>query len=413
MKQFLVVVLISVIIASPAMATDTAVKSMSLPTWATNDESLTYTLFPQLLPEFTNRFVLEYGGMGVRSYLNVNLFNGTALIGANMPFSGNVQTGNNQFMIGYGFKSNIGKIGIAFAMGPNLHSTTSLATDVPKTKGGNEYYNSSGSYQLLLGLSKKIIVPMDISLLVTYPYNTVTEATEVDQNNGKELRYAIERKSGLGIHLEARAKLSKDALVGAGIGFEYAGYINEEKNWAPPNYNLQNENKITTSDYKFILGTGGTYVWHPNKRIMIKPALLGQLILDFYKQKNYVYVIGTTKNTTTPDDHWSLGLNLVGYFGGEALIYKSWKFRAGISKNLLYLEYKKTQSLNQNDKVTSGKSETLVNSNALTFTTGIGGKIGFVNIDLLLNTNFFLNGPYLLSGVPSTFATQVAFSIVW
>ncbi len=411
-KMLLILFLLLFGLAGTVGATDTAVQSMSLPVWATDDDALIYTLFPQLTPDFSNRFVLEYGLLGMRGYLDTSLLGGTGLLGVGMP-GGDVANGNNQFLVGYGFDTKLGKMGVLFSYGVDSYSMETLPTDVPRSEGGDENHVSQGAYQLILGLSTKVVIPVDLSFIISYSYNTISEVTQVDPANGKELYYHLEDRNAFNMHIVGRGKLGENWDVITGLGFFYDGYNNKDKNWSAVDYSLQTRTEDEKTDYTFVLGMGSTYKWKPASGILIKPTILGQVYFDSYNESNTRYIANVTDTTITPLDRWSIGFNLDFFIGGEFKVYKSWKFRAGLSDTVLAFEYRSNESRDGSDNVTDANSETYVNSGNVTISTGIGGKIGIVNIDMLLNTNFFLNGPYILSGVPSTFSGQVAFSVMW
>ena len=411
MKKVAALFFIAFIISVPLKATETAVSSMQLPVWATEDDSLTYTLFPQLLPDFSQRLVLEYGAVGIRGYTNFEVLGGTSMFGVTFPYQGNVVNGNPQFAIGYGRSAGPGKMGVVLFLGPNHDSINPVEPEITTVSNRFSNYASYGNVGLLAGISTKIVIPVDLSFSISYPYRTVSEVTGED-SQGHEISYDIERESGLNIGLNARSKLS-DFYLDAGISFNYYNKLEDSKRWVPPAYDLQQEAKKDNDDYLINLFLGGVYNWKPVNGVLIKPGLVGVLTLDFYSEEVYSYISHVTRTTVTPVDSWSVGVSFVAYMGGEAKLYKSWKLRGGIAKPVLGVNYKKEVSLNSDEKIVNGETETLVVSSPAVLTLGVSGKIGFVVIDMRLNTNFFLNGPYFLSGTATPLAAQVAFSMVW
>ncbi|GEM_PF-6716524 len=412
MKKSLVLLVVLIFLAGPGhlFATTTYLNSLNIPVWATNDDFIAQSMFPQLIPVFSKRFVLEYSGTNIWGYTYLPLLSGNAALILNRPYSGSIANGTNVFGAGYSMNlGSLGRGGFILTFGRNSNDYTELPTDVPKTKGGSENYSSSGHVGLLAGISLHPGMPVDLSLGISFPYEHIS--SNINDDSGHTIASSLDNSNGFGLSLNGRTRINKFRIYG-NINYQYSGRETANKTWGGATYDLLTENSSDESDNKIDIAGGISYPLSPVKGLLIRSGATVDIGYEGFTKDQHLYVRDVSSTTITPEDRWSLNFTLDAFLSGVMNIYKSWYLLGGIRKIIFY-SYSRSKSLNQNDKITSAHSNSIFSSQPTSIAMGIRGKIGFIKLDFTLNTNAILNGTYILSGVANSLFARFAISVIW
>lgn len=425
MKKFLVVMAIVSLFALPAFASMTQIMSMGfIPVQISGTDQITQ-IYPQLISDFKNTAVVEYGYSGIWGYT----FLGTSLgtIGLSVgpsigfPVSANVPSSNWDLpysTTGIHYATAMGgmDLGASLLFGSSGSGTTNklVATIADKD---TDYIGYSIT-TLNLGASLKVGLPIDLAIKIALPGYSNTDKNY--NTSGNLTNDNLETLGGLELGLNA------GTTMGAWIfdlGLTIANVTNEEKVWTDA------AGDGTVDSNMFYTATDGTF----------EADLIVGYKLEATKTMAFIFGTGlnistdaaekdVTENKLTGVKTYSTNANTDVYLyvplniAVNCKLNDTFTFMAGMVSDLVSV----SMTNNKTVLATDGKTVTAESNYSSTSvgggmygTLGVAGQFGDLKVELNINPMLLLNGPEFISGSgaygdnDTPLASSVALSYKW
>ncbi len=445
-----ILVTLVLLMYAPLFATETHVVGIGVPLWVTNDDSLGYKLFPSILLDkksgtffeftgsldetlgfssfpipwwnvdivtatagvFTNNNLLgntmlkfcpnggTLGGtlqcnMYPRGYALLNTLGGKLFLGINMPFQGIISTGVAQFGIGYARKVSILKAGALIYFGRESTSEVQLPISFPKSYDrGSQWAKSLGTFGILMSASAKFVLPIDLSINLSFPY--ATDSSKVLKDIQGHTIYEGELgRSGFKFTLAGRTQI-KNFKIFLGLGYTRLNNYSDEVSYAtfvspPVKFSETNISAVTSN---IGLYSGVSYSMAVKDKLWLAPGLLFNIYIPGETGTldiSCVYKTCTRAQSFsyTTEEYSGFQIDTIVFLGGVGKLSKKWRITGGMSKPIFsythysYQHYVYTGSSSKTDDAYSASEFT---STPFYVNLGVSGKIKIFNIDFALKT---------------------------
>lgn len=404
MKKFLVVMAIVSLFALPAFASMTEIMSMGyIPVQISGTDQITQ-IYPQLISDFKNSAVVEFGFGGVWGYTYLGTSLGTIGIFAGpstgFPITASVPASswdepNNATGLFYATPLGGINLGASLIFGNYGDGTTNKLVATVADKDAVTYGYSMTN--LNLGASLKIGLPIDLSISLGMPgYKDTTKnynaAGAITNDNYETL-------GGLEIGLNAGTKMGSWMFD---IGLSIANVTNEEKVWldAAGDGIVDSNMLYTATDGTF---TGDIIVGYKLEATKTMSFIFGSGVsFNTYADEKDVTenkLTGVKTYSTIADSGLNLDIPL--NVAVNCKLNDTFTFMAGISKTLLYFNAHNDKTVLATDGKTvtneDNYSEVSMDS-GVNASLGVAAQLGDLKIEWMLNPMLLLTGPEFISG---------------
>jgi len=420
-KVLAILAIVMLMFSSMAFATSARIDGLGVPVWMTDDDSIV-TMFPGALASFSDLAVLEAeNGGDALGMVNVGIEGGVLSIyqGPVLVSSADeIASVNSLLSLESSFTALTYQTGVMYtaklddtmSAGGGVFYAASSDEDKIETPDEDQdtFSQSSMNLGILLGLSMAGDMPVDIGLSVILP--TLAEdyknyhGTNIDELENSEEAAG----SALKLGLNARAKLDLLTAMLA-VGFDSASAENVQKTDAAGDgtWDLEWANKVESSLISVDLGASKTLSPMENVSVIVG----GMVKLDLESGK-YTYTVDTidyshnyTEDTTT------IAIPL--YIAGEAKVGEAWTVRCGVEKNVWNNSTLVEKYTNDDDEVASHEITQTSDMPDLSVSLGASVAVGDLLLDIALEEEFLLDGPFFISGDSNNFSTKIGMSYDW
>ncbi len=421
MKKFLAVMaIVMFVFAGTASATYTNLMSKGGMPVELTDLDLIMMTYPSQINNFNNLAVVEYG-FGLWGYMTIDAGPGVlGLMASESPGIEGVDPNvsydspNNILNISYGMDLGDGLLaGIALTYGSESDSFEDV--DGEDTL---DYTNTSDNESLLgvdLGVTADVGMPLDVALSFAMPSQYDESITY--NSDDEKIDEDVTSASGMDLGLSARTMIDSWIL---NLGFTMSSIKVEQTTWTDANEDGDAEdagdtNTIQTnedSDMDVNLLVGYNVAASDTMKFTIGSGL------QYASDVSYTQItedkIADTKVYNNSNDDSMTDISIPLYISVDCNINDTYSFTGGVSKRIMLMENDTENTVDADNEVTDEDSDTgLDMESGLNGALGVTGQYGDVKVQWLLNIGMLLNGPYLISGIPSNLSSNIALVYEW